>query len=123
MVFICPYTPNVWRLRNMTTGLDRFADWIADVLLPAVRLRAPAAQSAAQTGIDGVRLDPATPAGIAPDDLVTVIDLKASPPAVLATVHAGKGASGVSFNPAGTLALVANRMEGTVSILTVKEKP
>jgi len=68
------------------------------------------------------RLDPATPAGIAPDDLVTVIDLKASPPAVLATVHAGKGASGVSFNPAGTLALVANRMEGTVSILTVNGK-
>jgi hypothetical protein len=68
------------------------------------------------------RLDPATPAGTAPDDLVTVIDLKASPPAVLATVHAGRGASGVSFNPAGTMALVANRMEGTISILTVNGK-
>ncbi len=56
MVFICPYTPNVWRLPNMTSGLDRFADWIADVLLPAVRLRAPASQSAAQTGIDGCSL-------------------------------------------------------------------
>jgi hypothetical protein len=68
------------------------------------------------------RLDPATPAGTAPDDLVTVIDLKASPPAVLATVHAGRGASGVSFNPAGTMALVANRIEGTISILTVNGK-
>jgi DNA-binding beta-propeller fold protein YncE len=68
------------------------------------------------------RLDPATPAGTAPDDLVTVIDLKASPPAVLGTVHAGRGASGVSFNPAGTMALVANRMEGTISILTVNGK-
>ena len=68
------------------------------------------------------RLDPAAPAGTAPDDLVTVIDLKASPPAVVATVHAGRGASGISFNPAGTLALVANRMEGTVSIFTVNGK-
>jgi DNA-binding beta-propeller fold protein YncE len=68
------------------------------------------------------RLDPASPAGTAPDDLVTVIDLKATPPAVLATVRAGRGASGVSFNPAGTLALVANRMEGTISILTVNGK-
>jgi lactonase family protein with 7-bladed beta-propeller len=68
------------------------------------------------------KLDSAAPAGTAPDDLVTVIDLKASPPAVLATVHAGRGASGISFNPAGTLALVANRMEGTVSIFTVSGK-
>jgi len=68
------------------------------------------------------KLDPAAAAGTAPDDLVTVIDLKASPPAVLATVHAGRGASGVSFNPAGTLALVANRMEGTISIFTVNGK-
>jgi DNA-binding beta-propeller fold protein YncE len=65
------------------------------------------------------RLDPGAPGGTAPDDRVTVIDLKAAPPAVLATVRAGRGASGVSFNPAGTLALVANRMEGTVSIFTV----
>ena len=68
------------------------------------------------------KLDSAAAAGTAPDDLVTVIDLKASPPAVLATVHAGRGASGISFNPAGTLALVANRMEGTVSIFTVNGK-
>ena len=68
------------------------------------------------------KLDSAAPAGTAPDDLVTVIDLKASPPAVLATVHAGRGASGISFNPAGTLALVANRMEGTISIFTVNGK-
>jgi iron(III)-salmochelin esterase len=56
MVFVCPYTPNVWRLSNLNSGLDRFADWIADVLLPTVRMRAPAAQVAAQTGIDGCSL-------------------------------------------------------------------
>ena len=65
------------------------------------------------------KIDPADPSRTIPDDRVTVIDLKASPPAVLATLRAGNGASGVSFNPSGTLALVANRIEGTVSIFTV----
>ena len=68
------------------------------------------------------RIDPKDPSRTIPDDRVTVIDLKASPPAVLATLHAGAGASGVSFNPSGTLALVANRIEGTVSIFTVAGK-
>ncbi len=51
-----------------------------------------------------------------------MIDLKAQPPAVIATLEAGLGAAGVSFNPSGTLALVANRDEGTVSIFTVAGK-
>ncbi len=65
------------------------------------------------------RIDPSDPAKTVPDDTVTVIDLKSSPPAVLATLHAGKGPSGVSINPAGTLALVANRNEGTVSVFAI----
>jgi DNA-binding beta-propeller fold protein YncE len=48
-----------------------------------------------------------------------VIDLKAKPPAVIATLEAGLGAAGVSINNAGTLALVANRSEGTVSVFTI----
>ena len=65
------------------------------------------------------KIDPADRTKTIPDDRVTVIDLKASPPAVIATLHAGNGASGVSFNPAGTLALVANRIAGTISIFAV----
>lgn len=68
------------------------------------------------------KIDPADPTRTIPDDRVSVIDLQAKPPKVLATLHAGTGASGVSFNPAGTLALVANRIEGTVSIFTVSGK-
>jgi DNA-binding beta-propeller fold protein YncE len=68
------------------------------------------------------RLDPADPSKTAPDDKLTVIDLRASPPAVLATLRAGNGASGVTINRAGTLALVANRFEGTVSIFTIAGK-
>ena len=40
-------------------------------------------------------------------------------PKVVATLQAGMGASGVSINKAGTLALVANRDEGTVSIFAI----
>lgn len=54
-----------------------------------------------------------------PDNRVSVIDLKANPPRVVATVEAGAGASGVSINRDGTLALVANRNEGTVSVFTI----
>jgi DNA-binding beta-propeller fold protein YncE len=65
------------------------------------------------------RLDPADPTRTIPDDRVSVIDLRAAAPAVIATVRAGAGASGVSINAAGTLALVANRIAGTVSVFTI----
>jgi DNA-binding beta-propeller fold protein YncE len=66
------------------------------------------------------KIDPADPTRTIPDSTVTVIDLKASPPAAIATLQAGLGASGVSINRTGTLALVANRIEGTVSVFTLK---
>ena len=65
------------------------------------------------------KIDPADPARTIPDDTVTVIDLQSTPPAVLATLRVGLGPSGVSINPAGSLALVANRNEGTVSVLAI----
>ena len=68
------------------------------------------------------KLDPADATKTAPDDKVTVIDLSASPPAVLTTLRAGNGASGVAINRAGTMALVANRFDGTVSVFTIAGK-
>jgi DNA-binding beta-propeller fold protein YncE len=65
------------------------------------------------------KIDPADRTKVIPDDTVSVLDLTASPIAVLAALHAGAGASGVSVNHAGTLALVANRMEGTISVFTI----
>ena len=53
---------------------------------------------------------------------VMLIDLQATPPAVIATHRAGLGASGVSFNKQGNLVLVANRNEATVSVFTVEGK-
>jgi len=68
------------------------------------------------------KFDPADPKKLVPDDRVSVIDLKANPLAVIATVQAGLGAAGIGINRAGTLALVANRSEGTVSIFTISGK-
>ncbi len=65
------------------------------------------------------KVDPANPKKAVPDNKLSVIDLKAKPPAVIATLEAGLGAAGVSINRAGTLALVANRSEGTVSVFTI----
>jgi DNA-binding beta-propeller fold protein YncE len=70
----------------------------------------------------GLRIDPANPKNAIPDDRLTIIDLKSSPPAVLSTERAGMGASGVSINRAGTLALVANRAEGTVTVFTITDR-
>jgi len=68
------------------------------------------------------KLDPADPKKTVPDNKVSIIDLKASPPALLATVEAGAGAAGVAINRAGDLVLVANRSEGSVSAFTVSGK-
>jgi DNA-binding beta-propeller fold protein YncE len=68
------------------------------------------------------RIDTADPSKTTPDDKLTVVDLKAKPPEVFVTLKAGMGASGVAINPAGTLAIVANRMEGTLSVYTIKGK-
>jgi len=65
------------------------------------------------------KIDPTDPKKVVPDDKLTVIDLKASPPKVTAQLQAGKGAAGVSINRAGTLALIANRSEGTVSVFSI----
>src|SRR5262249_39325388 len=88
---------------------------------------APSGEIALVTAAKRAEGDPPKEAS---DDLVTVIDLKKSTiaanllakakalatksaapsttPEVIATLHAGRGATGVSFNKAGTLALVAN---------------
>jgi DNA-binding beta-propeller fold protein YncE len=68
------------------------------------------------------KIDPSDPTKTAPDTRISVIDLKASPPAVIATLEAGKSAAGISVNRQGTLALVANRSEGTVSVFSISGK-
>jgi DNA-binding beta-propeller fold protein YncE len=72
--------------------------------------------------VSSTKVDPANPKKTVPDNRLTMIDLKARPIAVVQTLEAGAGAAGVSINRAGTLALVAKRSEGTVSIFTISGK-
>ncbi len=58
----------------------------------------------------------------APDDRLFVIDLTANPPAVIATLHDGKQPSGMAIAPNGRMALVCNRAEGTVTVLSINGK-
>jgi DNA-binding beta-propeller fold protein YncE len=72
--------------------------------------------------VASTKIDPSDPKKTALDNRLSVIDLKASPPAVITTIEVGVSPAGVSFSPDGRLALVANRGDGTVSILAVNGK-
>lgn len=54
-----------------------------------------------------------------PDNKIYVIDLKASPPKLAATVTGASQPSGLSINPAGDLALVANRADKSLTVLSI----
>jgi DNA-binding beta-propeller fold protein YncE len=69
-----------------------------------------------------MKIDPGDRAKQAADNRVTIIDMTTSPPIVLVTLEAGLAPAGVAINPAGTLALVANRNEGTVSVFSIAGK-
>jgi len=56
---------------------------------------------------------------LVPADMVTVIDLQARPPAVVAELKSGAGPAGVAFTPKGDLALIANRAGDSVSVFSV----
>jgi DNA-binding beta-propeller fold protein YncE len=69
-----------------------------------------------------MKLDPADPSKQTPDNRMSIIVLKANPPAVIGTVETGKGPAGVAIGPKGNIALVANREEGTVSVFAIDGK-
>lgn len=67
-------------------------------------------------------IDPAAPDKLTWDKIVSVVDLQSTPPRIIATLEAGAGPSGIAINRSGTLALVANRGDGTVSVFTIAGK-
>jgi YVTN family beta-propeller protein len=69
-----------------------------------------------------MKINPSDPTKQIPDNRLAVIDLKASPPVVIAQLETGKSPAGLSINRQGTLALVANRADGTVSVFSIKGK-
>ncbi|HEX4330662.1 MAG TPA: YncE family protein [Usitatibacter sp.] len=57
-----------------------------------------------------------------PSSDIFVIDLKASPPALIGTVKGGRQPSGMAINAAGDMALVTNRADNSVTVLSIKGK-
>ncbi len=56
------------------------------------------------------------------DNKLFVIDLTTSPPAVITTLQTGKQPSGMAINRAGNLALVTNRADNSLSVLSISGK-
>ena len=90
----------------------------ATVLGPPTTVALTPDESLALIG-SGQRADPADKTKLVDNNIVTILDLKASPPRVLGTVVTGAQPTGIAVNAAGTLALVANRGDGTVSVLKI----
>jgi DNA-binding beta-propeller fold protein YncE len=65
------------------------------------------------------KLQAGAPPTLVPDDVLSVVTLDGARSRVSATLPTGSGPSGVSINPQGTLALVANKVEGTISIYKI----
>ena len=113
--------PDTVSIIDFTDGMLKL---LAEVPAPASVVGPPPSVAVAPDGsfalvTGAMKVDPADATKTVPDDKLSVIDLKSSPPKVLATLQAGAGAAGVSINRTATLALVANRSEGTVSVFTI----
>jgi len=60
---------------------------------------------------------------VSPADIVTVLDLTTpAHPFVAQTLHAGKGASGAAIDPSGSLVLVANAGDDSISVLKISQR-
>ncbi|HTW54666.1 MAG TPA: hypothetical protein VME45_22445 [Stellaceae bacterium] len=56
---------------------------------------------------------------LAPDNRLFVIDLTANPPALVNTLTLGNAPTGLAISPDGKWALVCNRDDGTISVLSI----
>ena len=72
---------------------------------------------------EAVMIDPeASPPKFVPSDKLHVIDLEADPPRVIDTLTVGRQPSGMAISPDGSMAIVANRAETSVSVLSIAGK-
>jgi DNA-binding beta-propeller fold protein YncE len=71
---------------------------------------------------NSLKLDPTNPTNWVPEDFVHIVDLAAKPPKVVGKITTGRQPSGISIAADGKFALVANRAEGTVSVLSLRGK-
>jgi len=56
VALVCPFTPNVFKQHPSAPFLDRYADYVEQALLPAVRAATPVLSPAPRAGLAGVSL-------------------------------------------------------------------
>ncbi len=71
---------------------------------------------------NSLKADPQDATNWVPESFVHVLDLTANPPKVIGQARTGRQPSGLSIAPNGKMALVANRADGTVSVLSIRDK-
>jgi DNA-binding beta-propeller fold protein YncE len=71
---------------------------------------------------NSLKADPQDATNWIPESFVHVLDLTANPPKIVGHARTGRQPSGLSITPNGRLALVANRADGTVSVLSIRGK-
>ncbi len=69
-----------------------------------------------------MKIDPNDKTKLLPENVLQVVDLEASPPAVIARLPLGRRPVGVSISRMGDLALTANQTDGTISVFTIRRK-
>jgi hypothetical protein len=55
-IFVCPYTPNIWKTQPPRVAMDRLAHWVESALLPRVGDETHIDVQAQWTGVDGCSL-------------------------------------------------------------------
>jgi DNA-binding beta-propeller fold protein YncE len=69
---------------------------------------------------NSLKVDPGNPTNWLPENFCHIVDLTTKPPKVIGKVTTGRQPSGISITRNGKLALVANRADGTVSVLSIR---
>ena len=71
---------------------------------------------------NSLKVDPNNPTNWLPENFVHLLDLTTKSPRIIGQATTGRQPSGISITPNGKLALVANRADGTVSVLSIHGK-
>jgi DNA-binding beta-propeller fold protein YncE len=71
---------------------------------------------------NSLKIDPSNPTNWLPENFVHILDLTTRPLKIIGQAATGRQPSGMSITRDGKLALVANRADGTVSVLSIRGK-
>ena len=71
---------------------------------------------------NSIRIEPAGSDKYVPESYAHIVDMSVMPPKVVGRVKTGMQPSGISITPDGKMALIADRADGTVTVLSIDGK-